>query len=136
MVHKIAHVGVAVRDMQSSVKLFEKLFEKGPDHLETVAEQKVKTAMFQLGETAIELTEATDASSAIARFLEKRGEGVHHVSFIVDDIVKEIARLKSLGFVMVDEEPRTGAAGCYVAFLHPKSTNGVLIELSQERKLG
>lgn len=133
MFQKIAHVGVAVKDMETSLKLFEKLFGKKSDHIEKVASQKVNTAMFQFGETSVELTEASDPASAIRRFIEKRGEGVHHISFVVDDIKKEIARLKSLNFVMVDEEPYLGADNYYVAFLHPKSTNGVLIELSQKK---
>jgi methylmalonyl-CoA/ethylmalonyl-CoA epimerase len=93
----------------------------------------VNTALFTVGESSIELTEATDRESPIARFIEKRGEGVHHVSFAVDDIKREMARLKDLGFQLIDEKPRLGADGYYVAFLHPKSTNGVLIELSQKK---
>ena len=133
MFKSIAHIGVAVNDMKSSTELFRKLFGRSPDHVETVPGQKVSTAMFHLGETAIELTAATDASSPIARFIEKRGEGVHHISFVVDDLEAELRRLKGLGFQLVDEQPRYGADNYRVAFLHPKSTNGVLIEVSQKR---
>lgn len=132
MMKKIAHIGIAVRDMDTSIDLFKKLLGKSPDHSEKVDDQKIQTAMFQIGESALELTQATDPSSPIARFIEKRGEGVHHISFVVDNIHSEIDRLKSLGFTMVDEEPKLGADGYLVAFLHPKSTNGVLVELSQK----
>jgi methylmalonyl-CoA/ethylmalonyl-CoA epimerase len=133
MFKSIAHIGVAVKDLSASQALFEKLFGKQPDHREEVPDQKVATAMFQVGETAVELTAATSPESPIARFLEKRGEGVHHISFVVDDVVAELARLKSLGFQLIDETPRVGADNYAVAFLHPKSTNGVLIEISQRR---
>ncbi|MBI3586389.1 MAG: methylmalonyl-CoA epimerase [Ignavibacteriales bacterium] len=133
MFEKIAHIGVAVKDIKASTKLFRKLFGKAPDHTESLPEYKVHTVMFEIGHSSIELTEATDAESPIARFIEKRGEGVHHVSFVVDDIEKEIARLKQQGFQMIDDKPRLGADNYYVAFLHPKSTNGVLVEISQKK---
>lgn len=133
MFEKIAHIGIAVKDIKASTELFQKLFGKAPDHTESLPEHKVHTAMFEIGNNSIELTEATDAESPIARFIEKRGEGVHHVSFVVDDIEKEIARLKQQGFQMIDEKPRLGADNYLVAFLHPKSTNGVLVEISQKK---
>lgn len=133
MFTKIAHIGIAVKDLDASVELFGKLFGKGADRIESAAEHKVQAAMFSVGESRIELTEATDQESPIAKFIEKRGEGVHHVSFVVDDIKREMARLNDLGFQLIDDKPRLGADGCYVAFLHPKSTNGVLIELSQKK---
>ena len=133
MFEKISHIGIAVKDIKASSALFQTLFGKGPDHIEDLPDHKVKTATFTLGDSAIELTEALDADSAIAKFIEKRGEGVHHVSFIVDDIEAELARLKAAGFQLIDERPRSGADGHRVAFLHPKSTNGVLIEISQKQ---
>ena len=133
MFEKISHIGVAVKDIEASTALFRKLFGKEPDHDEELHEHKIRTAMFNVGTSSIELTEALDPESPIAKFIEKRGEGVHHVSFLVDDIEKELARLKLAGFEIIDERPRTGADGFLVAFLHPKSTNGVLIEISQKR---
>jgi methylmalonyl-CoA/ethylmalonyl-CoA epimerase len=133
MMKSIAHIGVAVKDMKASSELFRKLLGRSPDHVETVPDQKVSTALFRFGGTAIELTAATDATSPIARFIDRRGEGVHHISFAVDDLEQELGRLKGLGFQLVDEKPRYGADDCLVAFLHPKSTNGVLIEISQKR---
>ncbi len=133
MFTKIAHIGIAVNDINASAELFGKLFDKAADHFQHLPEHKVNAALFTVGESSIELTEATDRESPIARFIEKRGEGVHHVSFIVDDIKREVSRLKGLGFQLIDEKPRLGADGYYVAFLHPKSTNGVLIELSQKK---
>jgi methylmalonyl-CoA/ethylmalonyl-CoA epimerase len=132
MFEKISHIGVAVKDLEVSTALFQKLFGKEPDRAEELRDHKVKTAMFNVGTSSIELTEALDPESPIAKFIEKRGEGVHHVSFLVDDIEKELARLKLAGFQLIDEQPRLGADGCRVAFLHPKATNGVLIEISQK----
>lgn len=134
MIKSLAHIGIAVKDLEASSKLFQTLLGKPSDHEELVHDQKVKTAFFNLGETAIELTAATDAESPIARFIDKRGEGIHHLSFVVEDIEKELARLKAGGFQLVDEKPRVGADGHAVAFLHPKSTNGVLIELCQRTR--
>ncbi len=129
---RLTHVGIAVKDLDQSATLFARLFGQQPDHTEAVADQKVKVAFFRIGEGGIELLEATSPDSPIARFIEKRGEGVHHLSFEVDDIEAEIARLTAEGFQMVDEKPRIGADGYRVVFLHPKSTNGVLIEISQK----
>ena len=133
MFEKISHIGVAVKDIEASTALFRKLFGEEPDRAEELNEHKVKTAMFNVGSSSVELTEALDPESPIAKFIEKRGEGVHHVSFLVDDIEKELARLKLAGFQLIDERPRPGADGYLVAFLHPKTTNGVLIEISQKR---
>ena len=134
MFKSIAHIGIAVKDIDASKALFAKLFGKAPDRDETLPEHKVKAAMFDLGDAHIELTESLDPASPVARFLEKRGEGVHHVSFEVEDIGRELVRLRQLGFQLIDETPRAGADGCMVAFLHPKSTNGVLVEISQKRR--
>jgi methylmalonyl-CoA/ethylmalonyl-CoA epimerase len=128
----VAHIGIAVKDLEQSIDLFSRLLGVSPEHREEVADQKVNTAMFSFGDTAIELLEPTSSESTIARFIEKRGEGMHHVSLVVDDIAKELERLKREGFQLIDERPRKGADNCLVAFVHPKSANGVLIELSQK----
>jgi methylmalonyl-CoA/ethylmalonyl-CoA epimerase len=132
MFNKVSHIGVAVKDLQASIELFSRLFGKAPDHMEDVSDQRVKTALFTIGSSSIELTQGTEVSSPITRFLEKRGEGVHHISFVVDNIEQELARLKEAGFQLIEERPRVGADGYLVAFLHPQSTNGVLIEISQK----
>ncbi len=132
MFKTIAHIGIAVRSLSTSKKLFEDLLGVGPEHEELVEDQHVATALFRMGDSAIELLEGTAPESAVRKFVERRGEGIHHVSFMVEDIVGELKRLKEAGFQLVDEHPRRGADNCLVAFLHPKSTNGVLIELSQK----
>ncbi len=132
MFGKIAHIGIAVKDLKKTTALFSTLFSVRPTHTEHVEDQHVNTAMFSVGETSIELLEPTAPDSSIAKFIDKRGEGMHHISFVVEDIVKELARLKGAGFQLIDEHPRKGADHCLVAFLHPKSTNGVLIEISQK----
>ena len=129
----IAHIGIAVKDLEASKKLFGSLTGSTASHEETVADQKVRTAMFAFGETSLELLEGTAPDSPITRFIEKRGEGIHHIAIVVDDLESELLRLKQEGFQLIDEHPRMGAGNMLVAFLHPKSTNGVLIELSQPR---
>ena len=128
---KISHLGIAVKDLQSAEALFRKLLGEENVHHETVEEQGVQIASLRLGESLIELTQATREDSAIAKFIEKRGEGIHHVAIEVEDIEGELARLKSEGFQLIDEKPRFGAHGMRIAFLHPKATNGVLIELCE-----
>ncbi len=128
----IAHIGIAVSDLEAAIAVFTKLLGRGPDHREDVADQCVRTAMFETGPTAVELLQATSPDSAIAKFIEKRGEGMHHVSYFVADIVAELKRLEQEGFQLIDRVPRKGAGGCLVAFIHPKSANGVLVELSQK----
>ena len=135
MFDKIAHIGIAVKDLKKSTDLYSRLFNAKPTHTECVEDQHIHSAMFSFGETSIELLEATSPDSAIAKFIEKRGEGMHHVSFLVEDIVKELARLKSAGFQLIDEHPRKGADNYLVAFIHPKSITGVLIEISQKMSL-
>ncbi len=132
MKKKLVHVGVAVKDLSASVATFSKLLGLTEVPIETVADQKVRLAFFHTGCASIELTEPTSPDSPIAKFIAKRGEGVHHLSFEVDDIRAELARLKSEGFELVDEEPRRGAGGYLIAFVHPRSTNGVLIEISEK----
>lgn len=134
MLKKIEHIGIAVKDLEVSNELFEKLLGVPAYKSEEVESEGVITSFFKNGPNKMELLAATKPDSAIAKFLDKRGEGVHHISFEVDDIVLEIARLKKEGFVVLDENPRKGADNKWVAFLHPKSTNGVLIELCQEIK--
>lgn len=129
---KIEHIGIAVKDLGKSIHLFEQLLNTSCYKTERVDTEKVQTAFFQTGESKIELLESTDTEGPIARFLEKKGEGIHHIAFEVTDIVAEMERLKSEGFILLNETPKKGADNKLVCFLHPKSTNGVLIELCQE----
>jgi len=131
---KIEHIGIAVKDLEASNALFEKLLGVPHYKIEEVASEGVKTSFFQSGPNKIELLEATEPDSPIAKYLEKKGEGIHHVAFAVEDIVSEIDRLKGEGFVVLNETPKKGADNKLVAFLHPKGTNGVLVELCQEIK--
>ena len=133
MLNKIEHIGIAVKDLKVSNKLFKALFGKRHYKSEEVESEGVKTSFFKIGESKIELLEATDEESPIAKFLEKRGEGIHHIAYDVDDIKAEVKRLKAEGFNILNETPRRGADNKWVVFLHPKSTNGVLVELCQER---
>ena len=130
---KIEHLGIAVRDLEESNALFAKLFGTPHYKTEEVASEGVKTSFFRTGPNKIELLEATNPDSPIAKFIEKKGEGIHHIAFEVEDIKAEIARLKAEGFIVLNEEPKMGADNKWVAFLHPKTTNGVLIELCQDR---
>lgn len=132
---KIEHIGIAVKDLEKSNTLFSQLFGKTHYKTEEVVSEGVKTSFFKSGPNKIELLEATDPESPIAKFIEKRGEGIHHIAFAVDDIIYEIDRLKNEGFTILNSTPKKGADNKLVAFLHPKSTNGVLIELCQEIKL-
>ncbi|WP_452598054.1 methylmalonyl-CoA epimerase [Pontimicrobium sp. MEBiC01747] len=132
--NKIEHIGIAVKSLENSNELFAKLFGEPHYKVEEVASEGVNTSFFKVGENKIELLEATKADSPIAKFIEKKGEGIHHIAFDVDDIVSEIERLKGEGFIVLNEKPKHGADNKLVAFLHPKSSNGVLIELCQEIK--
>lgn len=129
---KIEHIGIAVKSLENSNELFAKLFGEPHYKVEEVESEGVKTSFFKVGENKIELLEATKEDSPIAKFLEKKGEGIHHIAFDVEDIESEIERLKGEGFVVLNETPKKGADNKLVAFLHPKTTNGVLIELCQE----
>ena len=131
---KIEHIGIAVNSLETSNLLFEKLFGQPPYKQEEVVSEGVKTSFFMNGPNKIELLEATNEDSPIAKFIAKKGEGVHHIAFDVEDIFSEISRLKQEGFVVLNEVPKKGADNKIVAFLHPKGTNGVLIELCQEIK--
>ena len=133
MIKKIEHIGIAVKDLKSGNELFSKLFGKEHYKVETVESEGVSTAFFMLGETKIELLEARNNDSAIAKFIEKKGEGIHHIAYEVDDIEKEMQRLKTEGFEIINSLPKDGADNKRICFLHPKSTNGVLVELCQEK---
>ncbi len=134
MLNKPEHIGIAVKDLNKSNELFSKLFGKKFYKVETVESENVSTSFFMLGETKIELLQATDPESAIAKFIEKKGEGIHHVAFDVDDIYAEMDRLQKEGFELINKEPKKGADNKLICFLHPKTTNGVLIELCQDIK--
>lgn len=131
---KIEHIGIAVKNLETSNALFAKLLGKSSYKIENVESEGVKTSFFQLGENKIELLEATNPDSPIAKFITKKGEGIHHIAFDVDDINAEIERLKEEGFTVLNDIPKIGADNKLVAFLHPKSTNGVLIELCENIK--
>ncbi|MFH1321926.1 MAG: methylmalonyl-CoA epimerase [Bacteroidota bacterium] len=131
---KIEHIGIAVKSIKEAVDTFSSLFDKSSYKVEAVEAEGVTTSFFKIGESKVELLEATTTNSPIAKFIEKRGEGIHHLAFQVEDLQKEIARLKKEGFTILNEEPRKGADNKLVCFLHPKSVNGVLIELCQEIK--
>lgn len=129
---KVEHIGIAVQSLAVSVPLYEKLLNTPCYKTEPVDSEQVRTAFFQAGDTKIELLESMDAEGVIARFIEKRGEGMHHIAFAVEDIGAEMTRLQAEGFVLLNERPKCGADNKLVCFLHPKHTNGVLIELCQE----
>lgn len=129
----VEHIGIAVKDLAVSVPLFEKLLNSICYKTESVASEQVETAFFKTGETKIELVQSTKNDGVIARFIENKGEGLHHIAFEVADIRAEMKRLKEEGFVLLSEEPKQGADNKLVCFLHPKNTNGVLIEICQER---
>ena len=130
---KIEHIGIAVKNLETSNSLFAALFGKPHYKIEEVKSEGVKTSFFDVGPNKIELLEATNSESPIAKFIAKKGEGIHHIAFAVTDIKKEIARLQKEGFTVLNDTPKIGADNKLVAFLHPKTTNGVLIELCQER---
>ena len=131
---KVEHIGIAIENLSTSVPLFEKLLNCRCYKTEAVVSEKVNTAFFQKGETKIELLESSDPDGVIAKYIVKKGEGLHHIAFEVADILSEMQRLKSEGFVLLSDTPRKGADNKLVCFLHPKTTNGVLIELCQEVK--
>ncbi len=128
---KVEHIGIAVKNLANSNELFSKLFGKSHYKLETVESEGVSTSFFMCGETKVELLEANNPDSAIAKFIEKRGEGIHHIAFEVEDIYVEMERLKNEGFQILNETPKQGADNKLICFLHPKGTNGVLVELCQ-----
>jgi methylmalonyl-CoA/ethylmalonyl-CoA epimerase len=131
---KTEHIGIAVKELAISVPLFESLLNTKCYKTETIEGEKVNTAFFNVGDTKIELLESTTDEGVISKFIEKKGEGIHHIAFEVLDIIAEMARLQKEGFILLNETPKLGADNKLVCFLHPKGTNGVLIELCQERK--
>lgn len=131
---KIEHIGIAVRSLATSVPLYEKLLNSQCYKAEAVESEKVNTAFFKTGENKIELLESIDPDGVIAGFIAKKGEGIHHIAFDVEDIEAEMERLQKEGFVLLNDKPKKGADNKLVCFLHPKSTNGVLIELCMEIK--
>jgi methylmalonyl-CoA/ethylmalonyl-CoA epimerase len=131
---KPEHIGIAVKDLTISIPLFTKLLNSGCYKTELVQSEKVNTAFFKSGDTKIELLESTDPDGVIAKFIEKKGEGMHHIAFEVTDIYAEMKRLNNEGFVLLNEIPKEGADNKLVCFLHPKNTNGILVELCQEKK--
>ena len=130
----IEHIGIAVKDLSISIPLFEKLLNISCYKREPVATEQVDTAFFKTGETKVELLQSITSDGVIARFIDKKGEGIHHIAFEVADIKAEMKRLKEEGFVLLSDEPKQGADNKLVCFLHPKNTNGVLIEICQERE--
>ena len=130
--NKIEHIGIAVNNLSGACEIYEKLLGTPPYKREEVASEGVSTAFFKTGENKIELLEAINAESPIAKFLAKKGEGIHHMAFEVTDIIQEMARLKAEGFVLLNEQPKQGADNKLVCFVHPKGTTGVLVELCQE----
>lgn len=128
---KVEHIGIAVRSFETSIPLFEKLLNSPCYKTELVATENVNTAFFQKGESKVELLESLDENGVIAKFIEKKGEGIHHIAFEVENIEAEMARLQTEGFILLNEKPKKGADNKWVCFLHPKGTNGVLIELCQ-----
>ena len=129
---KINHLGIATKGIDEALKFWENALGLESVHTETVEDQKVRVAMLPIGDTRIELLEATSDDSPIAKFIEKRGGGIHHIAVEVEDIEASLAKLKAEGARLIDEQPRTGAEGCLIAFVHPSSTNGVLLELVQK----
>ena len=131
---KIDHIGIATRGIEDAMTFYRDALGLDVAETEEITEQKVRVAMLPIGDSRIELLEATSDDSPLARFLEKRGPGIHHIALRVDDIRAALADLKQKGARLIDEEPRTGAGGCLVAFVHPSSTNGVLLELVQDNR--
>jgi methylmalonyl-CoA/ethylmalonyl-CoA epimerase len=130
--NKIEHIGIAVRDLDDANQIFEDILDSSPYKTEAVESEGVTTSFFKVGPNKIELLQATNTNSPIAKFIEKRGEGIHHIAFAVDNVEKEIKRLTDKGYRLINKAPKKGADNKIIAFLHPKSSNGVLIELCQD----
>ena len=131
---KIEHIGIAVKNLEESIKHYENIFGLKCYAIEEVKDQKVRTAFFMLGQTKIELLESTEPDGPIARFIENKGEGIHHIAFATDNLNDALKEAAEKNIQLVNKEPRLGAEGFNIAFLHPKSTNGVLIELCEQKK--
>ena len=132
--NKIEHIGIAVKNLTNSIDIYQRLLNADCYKTELVASEYVNTAFFKTGDNKVELLEATSPESAIAKFIDKKGEGIHHIAFAVDDIIEEMERLRKEGFTLLNEQPKKGADNKMVCFVHPRDTNGVLIELCQEIK--
>lgn len=131
-IKKISHIGVAVDDLEKAVTAIEIIFGHPPDKTEVIADQKIKAALFNVGQSEIELLSGISDDSPISKFVQKKGNGIHHFCLTVDDLEEELTRLKKAGILLIDETPRQGVGGKLIAFIHPKSTAGILIELQQE----
>jgi methylmalonyl-CoA/ethylmalonyl-CoA epimerase len=129
----IEHIGIAVSNLESAISFYEKFLGQPCYNIETIPDQKVRTAFFKVGETKIELLESTDPESPIERFIEKKGEGIHHIAFSIERLEEKLEQADSMGIKLIDTKPRKGAEGLDIAFLHPKSTFGVLIELCENK---
>ena len=132
MIEKIEHIGIAVKNLDEANKIYEQILGTPPYKMETINSEGVRTSFFETGESKVELLQATKDESAIAKFIARKGEGIHHIAFAVKDIHKEIKRLKEDGYTIINESPKKGADNKLVCFVHPKNTKGVLIELCQE----
>jgi len=130
----IEHIGIAVSNLENSISLFENIFGLKCYKIEEVADQKVRTAFFMVGQTKIELLESTDTEGPIGKFIEKKGEGIHHIAFAVENIEERLIEAEKSGIRLIDSKPRKGAEGLDIAFLHPKSTSGVLIEICEHKE--
>ncbi len=131
----IEHIGIAVKDLGRAIEFYEKTLGLTCYNIENIAEQKVKTAFFMIGQTKIELLEPTDKDSPVGKFIEKRGEGIHHIAFAVSEIEQQLDNLSESGVELIDSKPRKGAEGLDIAFLHPRSSAGVLIELCEDKSI-
>jgi methylmalonyl-CoA/ethylmalonyl-CoA epimerase len=134
MIKSINHIGIAVKDLDNSIEVFRKIFHYDSIHRETVEDQKVEVASFRVGDVIIELTSPTASDSPIAKFIEKKGEGIHHIAFESDDVNSELSLLEDEGIELINKEAKPGAHDMMIAFLHPKSTSSVLMELCQRKK--
>jgi methylmalonyl-CoA/ethylmalonyl-CoA epimerase len=133
MIRKIDHIGIAVNSLEQVKRLYKAIFDIDPHFEETIVDQKVRVAGLRIGESNLEFLEATSADSPVAKFIEKRGEGLHHIALSVKDIDQVLERMRSNGLGLIDQEAKVGAEGKRIAFVHPKSMNGILVELSEER---
>lgn len=131
MISKISHLGIAVKDLKSAAETYRKLLQSEPSEMEFVAEQKVNVVKFKIGESTIELLEGTSPDSPISKFIDKRGEGIHHIAYESDDVRTDLKRLDENGFELINKEPRTGSDNMLIAFVNPKSIGGVLTEICQ-----
>jgi methylmalonyl-CoA/ethylmalonyl-CoA epimerase len=128
----IEHIGIAVKNLKEAIKMYEDLFGLPCYTIEEISDQKIRTAFFRIGQTKIELLESTDPEGPIGKFIEKKGEGVHHIAFAVENLAHALREVKAKGFQLIDKQPRQGAEGLNIVFLHPKSTGGVLLELCED----